>query len=157
MADSKRKQAINNFVSAISSVDGTGDYLSDLSGTGQVTVDLESRDERMNKPFDIWIYVFDGVETFRSDVVTNQEYEANLELAVLIIVKDRSTTSMVNSLNDVIHDIMLVIGRNKTLSNVVANLHATFIDPPIYDLDDSEGFTVVHCECVYDFTAGVTI
>lgn len=152
-SDGRRKLVILAVRDGIRLVDGTAPYFSDLSGNYTVQLGRESLGSLTEGKNPVAVRIYDGLDSqiYRG---VNAEVEADLEVIVVVVVRNSSGT-LVERLNDVIADIELAVGLNRSGGGDCTDLRIKSIDPPNYDFEREVATAIIRIAGSYSYTAGV--
>lgn len=154
---SKRKTAIQNTATLLRTIVAGATYFRTLLPANVYTKVrlLESIQE--GKSF-IWVRAGQENLASHSDISgMSKSFEANFEILIDCTVKDASGETMVEELEDLLHDVSLCLGDDRTLGGTVVDTTITRIEPPVYGLEEMFATTTVHVVAVYDFDYGTSI
>lgn len=151
-----RRQAMDNMVTLLKTIVPGSTYYRTLNIGDNVSTKLRFlQSAQEGKSF---IHVKPGNENLRQvDISPAVTYESTFEILLDIAVKDETGDTMVEELEDLIHDIYLAIGTDRRLSGVVQDTAIVRIEPPAYSLEEMFAATTVHVVCTFDFDFGTTI
>lgn len=152
-ADGRRKSLILAVRTAIRAATGDPNYFNDLSGNYVVQLGRESLGSLVEGRDLVAIRVYDGLDSQAMRGV-NAEMTAQLEVLVVVVVRNSSAT-LVEKMNDVIADVELAIGANRSAGGDCTDLMIRSIDPPNYDFEREVATTIVRIAAEYSYTAGV--
>lgn len=154
-SDSKRKDAMQAVISILSAVTSGGTYKRTLTASGAVTFRVKLIEDRIEGGGKSFCWVRAGVENIIQFETSPADYmKSAFTILIDAIVVDATGETMVEELEDLIHDISLALGANRTLSNTVDDSMIATIDPPQYNLDQTLGQATVQLLCTYGFNYG---
>ena len=159
-ATTLRWDIIQAVVAVLRTIDATGDYTENLSGTARATDGFETREQRQQQRYTATARVEEGTERVDHPELTSELEDTFLEIIVDFMVKGRSvdtSTTLRAKLNKGLGDINLAIGRNKTLGGKVVWIAKAAVDEPAYDFDQRIGSVKVRFIVRYYNVAGTTI
>lgn len=155
MADSKRKDAIQRMVVQLKTITAGATYLRTLSAGDAVFTKVKLMNTAQEGSSFIWVRP--GFEDTRIVNLGGVSMEGTFEILLDCYVKDATGDSMVEELEDLLHDISLCLGDDRTLNGAVSDSVITRIEPPVYGLEEMWAMTTVHVVCIYDFEYGNSI
>ena len=157
--DSTRKKAIAGLVTVLAAVTAGSDYFYTLSGDLTVSSTFELDSVRIENPSPVTLRVRDGVERHKRDFQdTTAGSTAELQLVIDVLVKHRSGDgpNLVNEMQNVIHDVLLAVGKDRSLSASVNDAFVSEVEEPIYDMDQNLAAVTIRVACEYDYLSGAT-
>lgn len=156
-SDSKRKNALQRMVVLLKTVTPGVTYFRNLSIGNSVTTEMQLYEDQMTEGAS-FCWVRAGYEQISSlEISPNTAKEGVFEILIDAVVKDDTAESIVEELEDLIHDIQLVVGSDPTLQNSVSYALVTSVDAPVYSLGESMASATVRVTCTIDFESGITI
>ncbi len=155
--DSFRKKAVAGIVTALATIAGGSTYVYTLTGTDAVSSAVDSDDARLSLPGDLSARVQDLEEQHARWFENSNETSATLRIGIDLLLRSRQLTTLVQQLNDAIHDVHLCIGVNNTLGGTVTDAFISNIDAPIYDHERNLASVMLYVTVIYDYTPGSTI
>lgn len=153
---SKRKLACQNIVTALRTITPGATYFRNLTIADNVTTKYRLLDQSQEGWSFIWVRP-GREEMDRTDISAGTHFEGIFEILLDVIVKDASGDTMVEELEDLLHDVSLCIGDDLTLGGAVSDAKIVSIDAPVYGLEEQFAVTTVHVRCTYDYTYGTSI
>jgi len=155
--DSKRKTAMENTVTILRGITAGSTYFRTLSLGEAATMRSIGRSEMMEMGTSFaWVHA-GNEDIARHEVSPGTLMQGQFVILIDLIVADETTETLVQELEDLLHDVSLALGSNRTLSGAVVDSRISLIEPPTYSFEQMWAGTTVHLECIYDFNYGSEI
>jgi hypothetical protein len=154
---SHRKLAYTALVTTLQGVTPGAGYTNDLSGTGIVSVAIESWEKRREMRKQVLVRVRDGAETVSHGSLTGGTQDGVLSLVIELLVRATGDARIVDTANDLIADVRLAVDKNPRLGNAVTDAFVSIVGEPDYDFDGRVAAVTLVVAATYDWTQGAGI
>lgn len=152
---SKRKTAITNMVARLQTIVAGGTYFRTLNIGDNVSTKIRFvSSDTEGKSF---IRVRAGNDDLSNMDLQGLEFESRFEILLEVTVKDASGEAMVEELEDLLHDISLCLGGDRTLSGAVHNSWIDRVEAPTYGIEEIMASTIIHVICISSHEYGSSI
>ena len=150
--DSIRKTAIENMVTRLKTIVAGATYFRTLNIGDNVSTKIRFINAAAEgKSF---IRVRAGNDDLRGLDLQSVEFESRFEILLEVTVKDATGDAMVEELEDLIHDVSLCLGGDRTLSGAVHDSWIDRVEAPAYGIEEIMASTIIHVICISSFEYG---
>jgi hypothetical protein len=143
-------QAMVTLLATIAPTSPITTYNRDLSLAGAVSMKQKLDTDLLEGQSFALVYA-GPEEVAPADTAPNTLMTSEFGLEIACFVKDASSETIVEELEDLIRDIKLAVFSDRSLGGVVEDSRVIAVDAPDYGLHEKMAGTVVHVGCIKDW------
>lgn len=146
-SDSRRRIAVEAVVTLFKTITPGVTYSRDLTVGDNVSMVPKLREEQVRdgKSF---VWVRPGIDIWEPAEISPADlFNTEFEILADAVIKNKLVNTSVVELEDLIQDLGVAIGNDRTLGGVVDDLRLRQVDPPSYGVNDILAIATLHIEC----------